>query len=242
MSFEENLNAATQSLDAAAQAYHGKINDIDARIVLKESEVDNFLSDAALHHPLLRVSPSQWGEIDEATGNIQGWSKNGGFSIEVDIQRTIVSGTDFNDRPIEDQEVLAAMGMHNQKHYFPNIINILRMVWSGAQNGVLQHTIWPATVPVSNWYTAACYSKLISGDITGPFVSGISDEWGLTGQAGRVNPNSYTNPHPYVTTESGEIHFALPAVALGRQVIDRNNPRWSWLPIFNGETARDTSK
>lgn len=46
MSFEDDLTAATQSLDAAAQAYHGKIGEIDARVAAKEAEVDAFVANA----------------------------------------------------------------------------------------------------------------------------------------------------------------------------------------------------
>lgn len=40
MSFEDDLTAVTQSLDAAAQAYHGKIGDINNRVATAEAEVD----------------------------------------------------------------------------------------------------------------------------------------------------------------------------------------------------------
>jgi hypothetical protein len=40
MAFEDDLTAATQSLDAAAQAYHGKIGEIDATVTAKLAELD----------------------------------------------------------------------------------------------------------------------------------------------------------------------------------------------------------
>jgi hypothetical protein len=40
MSFEDDLTAASQSLDAAAQAYHGKIGEIDTRVDTAEGEYD----------------------------------------------------------------------------------------------------------------------------------------------------------------------------------------------------------
>lgn len=46
MSMNEINNAAAR-LNEAADAYHGKIDDIDARVAAKEQEVDNFLASAA---------------------------------------------------------------------------------------------------------------------------------------------------------------------------------------------------
>lgn len=43
MAFEDDLTAATQALNDAAEAYHGKIGDIDARVALKEASVDAFI-------------------------------------------------------------------------------------------------------------------------------------------------------------------------------------------------------
>ncbi len=46
MSFEDDLTAATQSLDAAAQAYHGKISQIDARVGAARNQIKDMM-DAA---------------------------------------------------------------------------------------------------------------------------------------------------------------------------------------------------
>ena len=45
-----DLTSATEALNNAANAYNGKISDIDARVATKEVEVDTFLSEAQPEH------------------------------------------------------------------------------------------------------------------------------------------------------------------------------------------------
>lgn len=238
----QNLNNAADALNQVAERAGNWWDDADARLDSMEGDVAAFLADASLHHPLVRVSPNQWGTIDVPTSNLAGWAKNAGFVIDVEIDRTIESGTAWANRSADDQEFMTAMGMAEVVYFFPGTINVLKMTWSGAVANINNYTIFPPTVPVNGWVTVAAYSKLISGAATGPFLAGITDQWGLTGNTFDAGSNSYQNAHPYVTSESGEVHFALPAVALGRREINRDEPNWSWMPALNGSDPSDLTK
>jgi hypothetical protein len=66
--------------------------------------------DTSLHnHPISRQSKNQFGNLD-ASSNLDGWVKNGAFSVTFAHVRTIEAGVPYANRPAEDRAVLDAMG------------------------------------------------------------------------------------------------------------------------------------
>lgn len=224
----EALVRQTGAAEELLDYFQGNRASMDAKIAAKEAQVDTFLANAANHHPLVRTSPNQNCIIDGATNNLQGWSKNGAFSITVSLLRTISSGQVITDLSADDQELMNAMGYTGgQSNWLPNPINVAKMVWSGSPGS--GHTIWPPSIPAGGPYTVASYAKLISGSISAGFLSGVNSEWGMCGGSGVAQNLSYQNMHPNVGSASGEVHFVLPACCYGYRVIDRDNPRWGFI-------------
>lgn len=242
-SIQDLITASGQQTEAANQlnaTVNGKIASIDGKVAAKEAEVDAYLVNAAEHIPLVRTSTNQFGNIDAATKNLQGWNKNAAFTIEVSLLDTIASGTDFDLRPIEHQNILNAMG-HQATHFIPNI-QILKMIWSGWNATMNPHTIYPSSaIPAFRHQTIASYARLIDGSISNEFLHGVNNEWGLCGRHDDHYNGGYVIPHPYVASEQGEVHFFWPAVAEGHVPLDRNNPSWAWMPSIYGTGPTDTS-
>jgi hypothetical protein len=222
------LTAATAAMTALKQEYHGKADEIDAKIEAKRAEVNAFLLNAANHAPLIRLSSNQTGVIDGLTDNLAGWLKNSAFDIDVSLVRTIVSGTAMAARPPADQAVLNAIGAEGE--FFSPNINILKMTWAGWVPGMPAWTIMPGVIAGLRWCTGAAYSRRVAGQIGGHWANGITDEWGLTGENYLVPPGSYINSHPIVASGAGEIEFFWPALAAGFAKIDRENPSWGIIP------------
>lgn len=214
-------------------------------------DVDNYLAGASGEVPLLRVSPDQYGNLDADVNNLQGWRKNG-FNIDVSLHRQINSGTPWDERDAEEQEILTAMGMPGKQHFSPSI-RVLRMTWSGKNShgnydaDSNAYTIYPEQIPVQQSYTTACYAKLISGEILGHFLGDdielrVNSEWGLCGGSHRGRgPGSYVHAHPYARSDSGEVLFIWPAVVQGYMRLDRNQPQWRWFPHQSATLATDVS-
>jgi hypothetical protein len=182
---------------------------------------------------VIRTSKNQIGTV---TGDLlDGFQINGAYSQKFSIIKTVTSGIAWADRDAIDKEWLTAMGMEGVMHFHPSF-NIVKCTWSGA-NGA-----WMFFQPgfTSSGHTSACFAKKVQGDFGFPgYFSGITDKVKLCGYATGRSPLSYSNPHPEVSTASGEVHFALLGTVMGE--IPLNNPRnWGFFLSPWATSSTDT--
>ncbi|TNF69314.1 MAG: hypothetical protein EP298_04030 [Gammaproteobacteria bacterium] len=144
--------------------------------------------------------------------------------------KTIKTNVIWQDRDSQEQEILKAMNKENIQHTLPEF-NIIKMTWKKIfveDKGRLFFQM----IKYHTWVTNACYAKLVSGHLSGSYFENISDQWGLCGTSKLLNHTSYTTPHPYAQSETGEVHFCLLGTVAGRFPLDRNNPKWGYLPYI----------
>ncbi len=203
----------------------------DERYYLK-SEIDN----KAYGYPYWRLSRNQLGTI--TNGRLDYFVINPNITISFEIYKTIHSDVPWENRDAEEQEILTAMGRYGQRYFYPPYFNIVRVRWSGVIDNnytVEKYWLFYWFINYHNFVTVGCYSKLINGGISinnGAYFEGITDKWGLCGVTYSLEDTSYIHPHPYPSSESGEILFCMLANVAGRFPLDRANPRWGYLPYL----------
>jgi hypothetical protein len=224
------LAKMTVSNSQLADVFIGQVAAVNQQVATKMAEVDSFLSTKQLDVPFYRTSKNQAGKI--VGGMLEHFVNNAAFNIVFALHRTIVTGIDWNIRDAEEQEIMTAMGLNGQNHFFPNI-DVVKMNWNGWNAGINPaHTIYQFHM-LSNTTTCASYAKLNSGEISGYAFQGVTNQWGLCGANFQMKPGGYLNPHPFVTTGSGEILFAWLATVSGRVPLDRENPKWGFYPYLD---------
>lgn len=238
----EALLRQTAKADELLGYFQGHRDSLEADRVSHGQAMDAKIAsvDSLLHnHPLLRQSPNQYGNLD-VNGDLDGWIKNGAFTVTFSHVRDILPGTLYDDRPAEDQAIFDAMGITGQ--YFRPTIRVLRVDWSGALDGTDQwlmypHEMWAGGVDCS----MGAYARLLSGECRAQLFDGITADWGQCGASGPIAPGGYVNAHPYVRSATGSIEFFWPAVAQGALSFDRNAPRWSYFASPYGTGVHDNT-
>lgn len=233
------MTTENQQMLAQLGALHDDMTQLPAEIRMtmagKVAEVDAYLAISSRHHPLVRLSKSQYGNLDVPNAVLNGWTKNVGVSV--DVVKSFTSGTAFADRPVDEQEILTGMG-HETTFFQPATIHVMRMIWAGMTVG--DWTMFPGQLPMSGgWLTAASYAKIVSGQIGGSWLASASNVWGLCGLTVDGTSGAYMSAHPLVQSAAGEVHFVWAGVAAGRMEIDRVNPRWGWMPHISAQSAND---
>lgn len=226
------------SVNKQTNAVENKMGDIDNKMAESKKEFDGFMVQARLENAIFRQSKNQYGNL---TGtSLDFFSRNSQYTQEVSLYRTIVTGTPWADRDAEEKEIMTAMGMSGKQHFQP-AIRVMKMVWSGFQSGVhSNYSMFPN--PIGNgsgWLTIASYAKLINGSISGWWLQGINNTWGLCGTHFSGGPGRYLHAHPYVGSASGEVLFIWTGIVSGYVPLDRNAPKWGYWPSMYGENPYD---
>lgn len=233
MSLEQQLSDAIAAQNALTQAVAAKKGEIDAAVTAQKAAYDAWMANTALGGAVVRTSKNQVGTV--TSGLLDGFSINGAVPQTFSIVKTVTSGIAWANRDAIDKEWLTAMGREGIQYLQPEF-NIVKCVWNGAQPAVTNWMFFQMMFSSSE-QTAACYAKLVSGQCGGGYFSGVTNQVGLCGfNSGRA-PLAYTHPHPYVSSTSGEIHFALLGSVLGK--IPLNTPsNWGF---FNSLWAQSTA-
>lgn len=175
--------------------------------------------------PYYRLSPNQEGDVKD--NELVGFVKNTDFQIDFEVIRTTVHSKEWTSRDTEEQAIFNAMGIQ-PPHY--QSFNIIKVKWSGWTNTKSGWLFYNLASKNSGYITSACYAKLISGTVGNYLFEGITNDWSLCGEVHNSRLSGYIHPHPLVTSETGEVHFFLPAVIAGKFPLDKNKPSFGWLP------------
>lgn len=196
---------------------------------------DAWQTNSALNHAVVRTTKNQIGTV--TGGVLDGFAINGGVPQTFSVIKTVTSGIPWANRDAIDKEWLTAMGMEGVQYFQPEF-NIVKCVWNGASPA---NTNWMFFQQLLNGscQTIASYAKLVSGNCYGNFFEGITNKVQLCGRQTGRGPNYYYHPHPYITTVSGEVHFALLGAVLGS--IPLNNPaNWGFFQSQWAQSSTDT--
>ncbi|MEC6831236.1 hypothetical protein VXS06_05580 [Photobacterium toruni] len=238
MSLEQQIGALVKASENLTGAVNGKIGEIDKEVDAATKKFDAFITQSRLENAIFRQSKNQYCNL---TGtNLDYFSKNSQFTIEVSLYREINTGTLFVDRDAEEQEILRSMGMNNVKYFQPKI-RVMKLSWSGYEaNKHSNYSIFPNPIGnMTGYLTVASYAKLVSGSISGMWLTNVTSEWGLCGNVYGGNPGRYLHAHPVVNTAAGEVLFIWPAIVSGCVPLDRNAPKWGYWPSMYGEAPYD---
>ncbi|MFA0546371.1 hypothetical protein [Vibrio splendidus] len=226
----------TAASQALSQEVAGKMGEIDKNVKESKAKVDGYLASARSENAIYRQSRNQSGMLTD--GNLDFFSKNSKFAINVSLYRTISSGIEWNARDSEEQEILTSMGMKNYKHFQPQI-RVMKLEWDGfLPSDHSSHSIYPN--PIGNGsgtLTIGSYAKLISGSIRGWWLNGINSEWGICGQNSQGKPGRYIHAYPYVQSAAGEVLFIWPGIVSGHITIDRASPQWGFWPCIYEDSS-----
>lgn len=239
----------TEELQKLTAGENARNAQTDQGEVARNAQVDAKMQsvDPALHnHPVLRQSINQYGHLD-ANGNLEGWITNGQMTVEFSEVQTVTTGVPFADRPDDEKAILAAIGRGNDTHgrWFQPSIKVLRLDWSGWQDGVATHLFYPNQIWAGgNHVTMGCYARLLSGNAYAQIFEGITADWGLCGTTFQVFPGQYIHGHPYVNTASGSVEFFWAGLVNGAVNMDRDAtvPGWGYYPSPYGTFNRDTAE
>lgn len=233
MSLEQQLSDAIAAQNALTQAVAAKKGEIDAAVISQKQAYDNWMANAAFGGAVVRTSKNQVGTV--TAGLLDGFSISGAVPQVFSVVKTVTSGIPWANRDATDKEWLTAMGLEGIQHLQPEF-NILKCTWNNAQpagsNWMFFQMMFTSSVQ-----TAACYAKLVSGQCGGGYFQGAKNQVGLCGYNSGHTPLSYTHPHPFVSTASGEIHFALLGSVLGKIPLDSPG-NWGF---FNSLAAQATT-
>ncbi|PSU88946.1 hypothetical protein C0W42_11470 [Photobacterium kishitanii] len=238
MSLEQQIGALVRASENLTGAVNSKIGEIDKEVDAATKKFDAFITQSRLENAIFRQSKNQYCNLTGA--NLDYFSKNSQFTIEVSLYREIITGTAWADRDTEEKEILKNMGMNGVQHFQPKI-RVMKLIWSGYQADIhSSYTIYPN--PLGNMtgcITVASYAKLISGSISDMWLNNVTNEWGLCGNVYRGGPGRYMHAHPRVNTVTGEVLFIWPAIVSGYVPLDRSAPKWGYWPSIYGESPYD---
>ncbi|MGI0120284.1 hypothetical protein [Zooshikella sp. RANM57] len=240
MSLTESITDVVDAANKLTSVVSNKIGEIDSRVDVAVNEFQKMMVQARLENAIFRQSRNQFGNI---TGtDLDFYTKNDKYTINISLYREIISGIKWEDRDIEEIDVLTSMGLSGQQHFQPRI-RIIKMEWSGYQpNSHSAHSIYPSPIcNMSGAVTVASYAKLVAGSITGWWLQDVNEKWGVCGTNILGGPGRYIHAHPYVNTSSGEVLFIWPAVVSGIVPIRRDNPKWGYWPSMYGENPYDAA-
>ncbi|MEG3220714.1 hypothetical protein PD716_08730 [Vibrio gigantis] len=229
----------TEASKAVTSEVNQKMGKIDNEVAQAKAKIDSYVAGARGEYGITRQSKNQYGNL---TGDsLDFFAKNSAFDIRVSLYRTIVTGTDWAERDAEEQEILTAMGRAGAKHFKPNI-QVLKMVWSGFDSeNHSRYTMYPNPVmTASTIVTAGSYAKLLSGDVRGAWLNGVTREWGCCGQHYNPVAGNYVHAHPGPYSSSGEVLFLWPGAVSGYVSLDKENPKWGYFPSLYGDAPFDT--
>ncbi|MEZ8781851.1 hypothetical protein [Vibrio splendidus] len=229
----------TEASKAVTSEVNQKMGKIDNEVAQAKVKIDSYVANARGEYGITRQSKNQYGNL---TGDmLDFFSKNPGFDIRVSLYRTIVTGTDWVDRDAEEQEILSAMGRSGAKHFKPNI-RVMKMVWSGFDSeNHSRYTIYPNPVmTASTGVTTGSYAKILSGDIRGSWLGGVTRDWGCCGQYHTPAPGKYVHAHPGPYSSSGEVLFLWAGAVSGYVSLDKEKPKWGYFPSLYGDAPFDT--
>lgn len=213
-----------EEAEGMAQANEQRISD-------QEQRVSDHIAQSLNMLPRLRLTRNQLMTLD-ANNIPEYWLVNGAAGVTFEIAFTTSGGIQFSDRPAEERELLAALGISGIQHHFPGRFNVIRLKWEA---GKANHWQFFQKVVCSGRVFSGCFAKLMSGVNPGGYFSGITNEWGITGFSAH-SPLGYSHPHPINPADAGEILFCLPATIVGG--FDKDNQRWGFfqpvgLPLSN---------
>lgn len=231
----QEQTSASQNLSAVVI---GKMDEIDNQVEEAEKKFDAFIAQSRLENAIFRQSKNQFCNLTDF--DLDFFAKNSQYSIEVSLYRTINNGIPWAQRDIEEQEIMAAMGLHGYT-YFQPAIRVMKLKWSGYDASQhASHSIYP--MPVGNGTgatTVASYAKLITGSISNWWLNGVTGSWSLCGKHTQGHPGRYIHAHPEVSSESGEVLFIWPAIVSGYIPLDKESPKWGYFPSMYGENPYD---
>lgn len=180
-------------------------------------------------NPFWRQSKNQIGKVTE--GQLEGFTINTAIDLRFSVYKTIKTGVLWKDRDNEEKEILMAMGKKEAVHFYPSEFNVVKMTWSTPTEG--KYWSFYQFIAYNNWVTFASYAKLISGNISGSYFGGITNEWRLCGEHTNLQSISYAHPHPYPETASGEVLFCMLANIVGKFPLNPNHPTFGYLPYLS---------
>lgn len=228
MAFEQDITELVQASDRLTGVVEGKISDIDSKVQQAQTQVDDYIATARGETPYYRISKNQ--ALAGTDGHVPDFWHSG-EGITYTLVQSVNDSVDWVDRTPEEQELLTAMNSTNTR-YVSVPFNIWRMDWTLADH---THTLYQrvnAPVPI----TVAAMTKLISGSTYASWAQGVTNEWTLTGVHEGLTPHRYSHIHPYRTSATGSMLFALPAAIAGHIPLDAKN--WSLFPYI-GDTQND---
>jgi len=241
MTIEQNIAELVQASNNLTGVVDGKIQDIDKKVTAAENSVNSFVANARDEYPIYRQTKNQYGNLTDTS--LDFFSKNSQFNIDISLYREIHSNVEWALRDAEEKEIMTAMGVAGVKHFQPTI-RVMKMVWSGFDAGNHStHSIFPN--PIGNGscaVTIASYAKLISGSISGWWLAGVNDVWGLCGTNRKGAQGRYLHAHPYVSTPFGEVLFIWAGIVSGHVPLDRDAPKWGYWPSMSGDSPFDTEQ
>ena len=173
---------------------------------------------------VLRVSTNQQLNMSSGSDIPDDFIANGAANVTFSNAFSLSpSGTPWSDRPSDEQDLLISMGREGMAN-FPSSFNVIRMQWSGVVGDVWS---FRQGNPLSSSAMAVgSYAKLVSGDISDGFFSGITNEWTECGYNVSGRPLTYAWDHPIIKSESGEVIFCLPGVVFGNVEFSKESPKW----------------
>lgn len=187
--------------------------------------------------PYYRLGRNQLGSVSNGLLNYF-YAITADCDVHFEVHRTVKSDIPWAERDEDEQALLTAMGKSGARYTLPQF-NVVRVTWK-RKPGISLGRLFVQQIIYHSWITSGCYAKLISGAISdknGGYFQGITHEWGLCGYSVMLNSTSYTNPHPYAASDTGEVLFCLLGSIAGYLPIDRNNPRWGYFPYM--QTIQD---
>lgn len=235
----QEVGKLIDAVNNLTQTVANKNKEIDSRVENAEKEFNDFMVQSRSESSIFRQSKNQYCNLTDT--NLDSFSKNNQYPIEVSLYREITSGVLWEDRDVEEKDIMTAMGMANKVNFQPSI-RVMKMIWNGFQTGVHNsYSIYPNPAGnASGWITMGSYAKLISGSINNWWLQGVDDTWGLCGTHVGGSVGKYVHAHPYVESASGEVLFIWPAMVSGYVPLDRSVPKWGYWPSIYGNSGFDT--
>lgn len=154
----------------------------------------------------------------------QQYSVGGWLTIEK--VQTVSGGIAWEDRTVEEKELLAYMGRSGVMHFSP-AFDIVKLTWTSRSGHNLPH-VHANLLRNDSYITSAAYVKHLTGEVPyGHYCSGLkaNSGWQLCGTHYRGGPHGYAHPHPYTSGEEGggSVLIALPATV--DRFVDLKDPK-----------------
>ena len=226
------LNEVPENVDVQRYNEAGELVTVSMSNMAKlKSDFENWKTNAKSEYPFFTTMPNQQllsTNNNRPDGYVLHHLSDANFSVI-----NVVDGRTRQERTSIENELLTACGMSSNTTiplYHLMNFNIVRVVWENITDRkyfYIKHHHTHPSITIGVWI------KLISGSLSScPMTIGHeTGVWKLCGE-NIINPSSHNFHYLWdgieLTSDSGEMYFALPAVVKG--FVDLTQNKWGFFP------------